>query len=469
MKLFDRAKSLLGFEGSARGPFNGMGELGGFYGIESLGDGWQRNLEVTGYGARHVPAVYACVMAIARAISQCYPTHVRLDDNNVRTLVKTSAAYRVLRNPNSYQASPDFLLNLVATALFDGEAFAVVTRNDRYEIDSIHLLPRGACAVSIDSLSRNIFYTVGENPLAPGGAEFIAPARDVLHLRFHTPRHPLIGESPIRAAAMAIGINVALSRTQSAFFAQMNRPSGILSTDQVLNNDQAVRLRSAFDEQSKKWASGGMPILGGGLKFQPLSISSQDAQLIEAQRMSTEDICRVFGVPPPMIGDLSHATLNNSETLIQNFLSMSLGSYLEHIERSFDRLFAVGIHDYIELDTSALLRTDFAGRVDGLTKAVQGGLMTPDEARAREGLSPVPGGDTAFLQRQMVPIDKIGELLDAETEAKLRLPEPPAPPAAPPASDAEAPKPEVPTEEGKDFDVDIAKVLLDAYMLKAAQ
>jgi HK97 family phage portal protein len=268
---------------------------------------------------------------------------------------------------------------------------------------------------------------------------------------------------------MAIGINVALSRTQSAFFAQMNRPSGILSTDQVLNNDQAVRLRSAFDEQSKKWASGGMPILGGGLKFQPLSISSQDAQLIEAQRMSTEDICRVFGVPPPMIGDLSHATLNNSETLIQNFLSMSLGSYLEHIERSFDRLFAVGIHDYIELDTSALLRTDFAGRVDGLTKAVQGGLMTPDEARAREGLSPVPGGDTAFLQRQMVPIDKIGELLDAETEAKLRLPEPPAPPAAPPASDAEAPKPEVPTEEGKDFDVDIAKVLLDAYMLKAAQ
>ena len=95
---------------------------------------------------------------------------------------------------------------------------------------------------------------------------------------------------------------------------------------------------------------------------------------------------------------------------------MSLGSYIEHIERMLDRLFGLGTDEYFELDTSALLRTDFAGRVDGLTKAVQGGLMTPTEARSREGLGPIEGGDTAYLQRQMVPIDKINQLL--ENEAK---------------------------------------------------
>jgi HK97 family phage portal protein len=434
-----------------------MGELGGFYGIESLGDGWQRNLEIDAFSARRVPAVYACVMAIARAVSQCYPKHVRMVDG-VHESVNTSAAYRVLRNPNGYQASPDFFLNLVATALFEGEAFAVATRNDRFEINSLHLLPRGACAVQVNEESKDIFYSIGSSPLAPGGVDYIAPARDVLHLRFHTPRHPLIGESPIRSAAMAIGVNVALSQNQAAFFSRMNRPSGILSTDQVLNQEQSARLRAAFDEQSKKWAAGGMPILGGGLKFQPLSINSQDAQLVEAQRMSLEDICRVFGVPPPLVGDLSHATLNNSETLIQHFLSMSLGSYLEHIERSFDRLFGLTNSEYIELDTSALLRTDFAGRVEGLTKAVQGGLMTPSEARAREGLPPIKGGDVAYLQRQMTPIDKIGDLLKAETEAKAQ----PAPVVAPeqPKSD---PKPQA--EEGKSLDVGLAKALLTAYMV----
>jgi HK97 family phage portal protein len=464
MKLFDRAKSLLGFEGSARGPFNGMGELGGFYGIESLGDGWQRNLEIDTFSARRVPGVYACVMAISRAVSQCYPAHIRLIDGT-HERVKTSAAYRVLRNPNSYQASPDFLLNLVAAALFDGESFAVATRNDRYEIDSLHLLPRGACAVRVDEDTRAIYYSIGSSPLAPGGVDYVAPARDVLHLRFHTPRHPLIGESPIRAAALAIGINVALSQNQAAFFSRMNRPSGILSTDQTMNADQAARLRAAFDEQSKKWAAGGMPILGGGLKFQALSISSQDAQLVEAQRMSLEDICRVFGVPPPMVGDLSHATLSNAESLIQNFLSMSLGSYLEHIERSFDRLFGLGNNEFIELDTAALLRTDFAGRVDGLTKAVQGGLMTPDEARAREGLSRIDGGDVAYLQRQMVPIDKINDLLEAEA-ARAAAPAPaPGQPKAEDPEPQDTPDAEEQLEEGKGLDVEVAKALLTAYMV----
>lgn len=464
MNLIDRAKNFFGFEGSARGPFSGMSEMGNAWSLGSLEDGWQRNLEVGSFGARSVPAVYACVMVIARAISQCYPTHYRMD-GDIRKKVTTSSAYRILRNPNHYQTSPDFLLNMVASALFDGEAFVVATRNDRYEIDSLHLMPRGSCSPRIDPDTKEIFYSVGASPLAPD-FDYAIPQRDVLHLRFHTPRHPLIGESPIKAAALAIGINVALSQTQAAFFSRMNRPSGILSTDQQLTKEQMVRLREAFEEQSKVWAKGGMPILGNGMKFEQLSVNSVDAQLIEAQRSSLEDIARVFGVPPPLVGDLSHATLNNSETLIQHFLSMSLGSYLEHIERAFDRLFGMSNTEHIELDTSALLRTDFAGRVDGLTKAVQGGLMTPSEARVREGLSPIEGGDSAYLQRQMVPIDKIGDLLEAEAEAKKTPP--PAPPE-PPKPDGEDKPNDPPAEpEAKAFDGEVASALLFQLIQKKA-
>lgn len=467
MKFIDRVKSLVGIEGSQRGPFSGMGELGGIYGIESLGDGWQRNLSVDSYTARHVPIVYACVMAIARSVSQCYPKHIKVVDG-VHEPIMNSAAYRVLRNPNSYQTTPDFLLNLVAAALFDGEAFAVATRNDRNEIDSLHLLPRGHCSPIIDPDTKAIFYSVGSSPLAPTGIDYIAPARDILHLRFLTPRNPLIGESPIKSAAMAIGINVALSKTQATFFNNMNRPSGVLSTEQVLNKEQMLRLREAFNEQSKNMANGGMPILAAGLKFQQLSVDSVDAQLIESQRMSMEDVCRVFGVPPPLVADLSHATLNNSETLIHNFLAMSLGSYLEHIERSLDRLFGVASNSFIELDTTALLRTDFAGRIDGLTKAIQGGLMTLDEARAKEGLSPIEGGDTAYLQRQMTPVDKIGDLIEAETKRAEAAAKPqPAPAVAP----AEPPKKEEPAtiEPAKDIDVSVAKALIQQYMIARAQ
>ncbi len=450
MGIFARLKTLISAEGSWRGPFSGMSPSGGWFQLGNLEDGFQRDLSVDSFTARSVPAVYACVMAIARAMSQCYPKHVRVENGRF-VEVTNSAAYRVLLNPNSYQSSPDLILNLIATALFDGEAFCIVTRNDRFEVTSIHLLPRGTCSPLVDENTREIFYAVGASPLAPGGTDYIAPARNILHLRFHTPRHPLVGESPIKSAALAIGINVALTRTQAAFFNNMNRPSGIISTDAVLNREQLTSLRVAFEEQAKGMSAGKIPVLAGGLKFQPLSINSQDAQLVEAQRMSLEDICRVFGVPPPLVGELSHATLNNAEALVQHFLSMSLGSYLEHTERAFDRLFGLsGGTEYVELDTAALLRTDFAGRIDGLTKAVQGGLMTPSEARGREGLGPIAGGDSAYLQRQMVPIDKIGDLLEAEAARAAAPPPEPAPATAPPEP--------VPPQEQRDFDVDITKM-----------
>jgi HK97 family phage portal protein len=450
MGFIDRVKALMRAEGSNRGPFSGMGELGGMYAIPSIGDGWQRNLSLDHYGARHVPAVYACVMTVARAVSQCYPKHVRAVDGRFED-IRTSAAYRVMMNPNGYQTAPDFLLNLVATALFEGEAFVLASRNARQEVDAIHLLPRGTCSPLVDDVTREVFYSVGSSPMVATGIDFIAPARDVLHLRFHTPRHPLIGESPIKAAALAIGINVALSKSQAAFFNNMNRPSGILATDAALTREQMASLRAAFEDQAAGMAQGRIPILGGGLKFSPIAISSQDAELVQAQRMSIDDIARCFGVPSALINDLSHATLNNSETLISNFLAMSLGSYLEHIERSFDRLFGLTGNDYVELDVAALLRTDFAGRIDGLTKAVQGGLFTPNEARSREGVGPIEGGDTAYLQRQMTPIDKIGDLLDAETAAKAAPPEPPKQPAAPEPVDT--PQPE------KDFDTEVVKAM----------
>ena len=112
-------KALVGSEGSWRGAFTGQSELGNSFTLDPLADGWSQNLNVNKGDAKNVPAVYASVMLIARAISQCYPTHIKTKNGEYKR-VTTSAAHRVLKTPNSYQESPSFLLNLIATALFEG-------------------------------------------------------------------------------------------------------------------------------------------------------------------------------------------------------------------------------------------------------------------------------------------------------------------------------------------------------------
>lgn len=459
MKLATRIKSFFGggLEGSYRGAALGIGELGGTYEIP-FGDGFQRNLDMSGVSARNVPAVYAAVTSFARAVSQCYPSHKVIDDDGKHEIQTTSPASRVLRSPNNYQTWPQFIYNTVAQMLFEGEALALIVRDSRFAPVALHLMPRGSFMPYIDPETQEIFYSIGSNPMLADSTDALVPARDVIHFRQYTPRHPLVGESPIKAAALSIGINVALSQTQAAFFANMNRPSGVLSTEQTLNLEQMKRLREAFSEQSKAWAKGGMPILANGLKFDQMSVNSVDAQLIEAQRMSIEDIARVYGVPLPVIGDLSHATLANTEQLINMWLSMSLGSLLENIERSFDKAFNFDSSSYTELDVAALLRTDFLGRIDGLVKATQGGLFTPNEARARENLPPVDFGDVPYMQQQMV-------------ELGTKPAAPVAPAANKPADDGDGKDSEDPkdVETDKSFDAVMAKALVTELLQKVSQ
>jgi HK97 family phage portal protein len=441
-------KSIFGFgEGTYRGPAIGVSEYGNTFAIP-FGDGYQRGLTMGGNN-RNVPAVYASVMANARAVSQCYPYHKQVVDGK-HTVITTSPASRLLRYPNEYETFSQFIYNVVAQMMFEGECMVLIVRDNSFKPVSLHICPKGTASPQINPESGEIFYSIGSNPMRPEAMDYVVPARDMIHFKQHTPRHPLIGESPIKAAALAVGINVALSETQAAFFNNMNRPSGLLSTDTVLTKDQMMQLRAAFDEQSKDWAKGKMPILGGGLKFEQLSVNSVDAQLIEAQRMSIEEVARVFGVPLPIIGDLTNATLSNVEQLISMWLSISLGSLLENLERSLDKAFDLPASQYIELDVAALLRTDFMARVEGLTKGVQGGLFTPNEAREKEGLSPVDSGDIPYLQAQMTPIN----LLQKLNTPKPVVAEPIREPIA------------APTEIVKEIDPVVAKAMIFEHMKK---
>ena len=467
--LTSAVKDFFSPEGSWRGPFAGLGEFGGTFGIEPTGDGWQRNLEVPTFGVRRIPAAYAAVMANATAVAQCWPRHLRESSGEFKR-VTTSPAFRVFRKPNAYETWPVFMLNLVASMQFDGTGYAVALRDDKGAVTSLHRAPRGACTPFISPLDGSVYYSLGHNELTPDyrgsidGLDYAVPARDVMALRQYCPRHPLRGESPATAAALAMGINVALSRSQAVFFSRMSRPSGVLVSEQQLNLQQIERARENWESQATLLAQGGVPVLGSGMKWVPMTITSEDSQLIEAQRMSIEDIARVYRVPLPVIGDLTHATLTNVESLISFWLSTGLGSMLELVERAFDEMFGFDtVTEYCDFDTTALLRTDFAGRIDALCKGIQGGLYKPDEARSREGLGPVPGGDKVYVQQQMVPLGT--------------RPAPAADPAAPAANDggeASAGGQDGPQKPPKDDDKgmtpeQIARALLDRLGVRESQ
>lgn len=377
---------------------------GGYVSADWDTNWWQRGMNPIGGGT--VATLEACLGAYAQTIAQIRPYHEREQDNGAKGRVRVfnSALSRLLRNPNSYQTSSDFWLNGVRSLLASGAMHAVAQRNDRNEVESWHLVGRGTNAY-VEPETREVFYAVGDNPML-GDIDVMIPARDVLHIRLYTPNHPLVGVSPIEAAVHSLAVNGSITAHQASFFARMSRPSGVLSSDQKMNREQMRELRAAWEEQSKGMDAGGVPILGSGVKWEPMSVSSQDAQLVDAFNMSINDIARAFRVPLPMIQQHSEgSTYNNVEQLFSHWLSGGLGFMIEHIERAVEKFLKLGPADVVHFDTDMLLRTDFAARVEGYTSLSQGGLLTINEARRDFGnLPPVPNGDVPYVQQQMVPL-----------------------------------------------------------------
>lgn len=379
------------------------------------------------------PTVHACVDAYAQTLASLWGEHFEYNDSSQgKKILRNSQVARLLRNPNSYQTRSDFILNLIKGLLYHGNAYAVASRDDRGNIVALHIVPPTSTQPYVEPESKTVWYGLGDNVFA-GEFEALAPSRDVMHVRLYCPNHPLVGVSPITNLATDIAANNSISRHQATFFHNMARPSGVLQTPEKLTAVQMSQLREAWNEQSQGLNSGNTPILQSGLEWKSMALTSQDAELISAFNMTNETIARAFRVPLPLIGDLRNATYNNVEQLISSWLSTGLGFLLEHIELSFDKFFELPDNQRVEFNAESLLRTDFAGRIEGITKGIQGGLYTPNEGRAKEGLPAVENGEKPYMQSQMVelgyrpeqptdqPTEPVPEPINEETAKSIAI------------------------------------------------
>lgn len=352
--------------------------------------------------------VEACVSAYAQTVAMCPGSHWQWAEGAGRSRIVNSALNRILRYPNGYQSISDFLLNAVRGLLFEGNAYALALRNDRFEITELHLMDPVSSGAQVAE-DGSIFYHLGGNAVIDklsGQKKLVVPARDVLHLRLHTPRHPLLGESPIAAAALQLAAGNTALQSQVQFYLNQARPSYLLHTDQVMKVEQVRELRELWNEQASGLAKGGTPILTAGLKAQALSVSAKDSELADLLKLSDQAIANVFRVPLQKLG-MGNTTYSSTESLNSDWLASGLGFMLNHIEEAIGLLFKLrGQPDeYLEFDTSALLRSSMKERVEAWAAGTKGGIFARNEARREFELKPVEGGEVVWVQQQDVPID----------------------------------------------------------------
>jgi HK97 family phage portal protein len=409
---------------------------GGFLPADAPWNFWQLGYDPVQIGRSAI--VSACVAAYAQTVSMCPGTHWRTRDDNGRERVTNSALSRILKKPNGYQSISDFLLNMTTSLYTDGNAYALAYRNARFEVAELHPMS------SIQSLPRiattgEIFYNLSGNPIVSNQIplELLAtvPARDVLHIKLNTmPHNPLRGESPLTAALLDVAASNVIVSQALAYAKNQGRPSGVLQTELNLTEAQTRELRERWSEHTSGLNVGGTPILTSGLKWQPTTETSRDAQLADLLKLSDQRIATVYRVPLALLSLADgQAPQGSVENLMTFWIASGLGFALNHIEEAIGRFFALDGYpdEYLELDTDALERSNLKDRIEALARGVQGGIYAPNEARAREDLPKAVDGDEPRVQQQVVPLS-----FGAKQQA------------APPADDGNTPPDDGSTDSG---------------------
>ncbi|EOL1183907.1 phage portal protein, partial [Escherichia coli] len=144
-----------------------------------------------------------------------------------------------------------------------------------------------------------------------------------------------------------------------------------------------------------------------GAKYNPTTFSPVDAQTVEQLKMTAEIVCSVFRVPAYKIGVGQPPSSDNVEALEQQYYSQCLQTLIESIELLLDEALETGENESTEFDVTTLLRMDSERRMKTLGDAVKNTLLTPNEARKRENLPPLAGGDALYLQQQNYSLEAL--------------------------------------------------------------
>jgi hypothetical protein len=209
----------------------------------------------------------------------------------------------------------------------------------------------------------------------------------------------------------------------------MARPSGVLQTANTLNQRKAEEIKERWQKvYAGQEGAGDVAVLEAGLEWKPLTMTAVDAQLIEQLRYSVEDVARVYRLPLFMLGDLTKVSYSSSEQLTRIYWAGCLSAHMRSIEWRMSQFFGMdGRREYLEFDLDELFRTELQARTESLARSVLAGIRTPNEARRIEGLNKIQGGDTTFMQQQMVPVSTLA----ARTDLAQRPSAPPPAPAEP--------------------------------------
>ncbi len=359
-------------------------------------NGWPVALSatsVTPTTAQSVSAVFACVQAISETTASLPLILFRRGEDGDRARATDHSLYRVLHDQfNPEHNALEGREYMQACVLLRGNAYARIVRG--YDGQVRELWPLNPDNVQVRRTPSGLVYEHSKE-----GTRATLLAHECLHLRHRLGDDGVLGVSPIAAARGVVELAIAENQHGVSTFTNGAKLLGVLKFPGKLKPEQRQAIGASWASQHAGAANAGRTaILEEGVDFQALSMSLEDASWIEARKLSVIEVCRLFRVPPSIVGAMEQSNYSNSVEMARQFATQTLRRHLVMWEQAIAAkcLTDAGRRAYFcEHAVEGLLRGDSANRAAFYSSGINDGWMLRSEARKLENLPALPGVDDA--------------------------------------------------------------------------
>lgn len=390
----------------------------------NIGDhkGWQNNTplgsvieDVKPLGvdsSLQISTVWQCIDLISRTVATL-PIDVLKADNEGRNVPdKLCNLHRLLAiSPNNHMTPYEFWHYMTTSRVLRGNAYAKIERNGRGEVIALEPLSADQMNVFVDD-NGNIFYKYIIN-----GNTLIYNPSNILHWKGLG--NGIVGLSVLEYMQTTTTESTYAQNNAVNMFANKGKINGILTAENILNEKQKKALATQFQNMRE---NGSVPVLEANLKYQQLSLSPADTQLLQTRVFTIEELCKWFGVPPAMItGDSG-----NLDLLARHFYKTTILPLCISAEQIIMQKIPCGQEKghIVKFRLAMLNRASDSERATLNATYVQNGIKTRNEVRREEGWCDIEGGDIATAQTNLAPLDKLGSFDPSQTSQTTLITEP---------------------------------------------
>ena len=343
-------------------------------------------VRVTRETAMRVSVVYAAVALVSGAVASL---PISIYERASREKVDHDYWWLLNERASDQWSAFAFWEYMLNSKLFEGDGFGELVRSSVRSSKVIAIKPLHPLSVEPFKKGDRVLYRV--NP-TDGGPAYTLDSADMLHfpsMGFYGLRSP----SPITFAGReAIGAAIAAQEHSSRFFASGANFDYALKTQGRLNDKQLKELKASLLARIQNGGRGPL-ILSGGLEPAQLSINSKDAEILATRLFNVEEISRILGVPPHMIGHTDKQTSFGTGIEQQGigFVRYTLERHLSPISQELNyKLWPIRSQVFLEHLREALERADLKSRYEAyriaMGRAGEMPFMDATEVRRKENM-----------------------------------------------------------------------------------